>query len=168
MIFAKSPRSATTEQAKEIVEATRKYGERSKPISMTAELERLTADRLTPKLWFSRLCEVLQKTTLRRPLVVGVFQGQTVDEINRIVAETGVDLVQLHGEETVADLEAIHAPCIKVLHITPSSGYDGVGESAGESEERLRREIELFAGKAVAILLDSKVPGTTTARSYDG
>lgn len=125
---------------------------------MTAELERLTADRLTPKLWFSRLRDYLQKTTLRRPLVVGVFQGQSVEEINRIVLETGIDVVQLHGEETVQDLEQIHAPCIKVLHMTPSS-VTVSNEGVEGSVERLKAEIEQFAGKAIAILLDSKVPG---------
>jgi phosphoribosylanthranilate isomerase len=125
---------------------------------MTAELEKHSADRLTPKLWFSRMCEHLQKTTLRRPLVVGVFQGQSVEEINRIVLETGIDIVQLHGEESVADLERIQAPCIKVLHITPSAS--SAQEDTQKSVERLKAEIEQFGGKAIAILLDSKLPGT--------
>ena len=161
VIFAKSPRSASIEQAKQIVEVTRKYGERSNRISMTAELERFTSDRLTSKLWFSRMCEHLQKTTLRRPLVVGVFQGQSVEEINRIVLETGIDIVQLHGEETVHDLEQINAPCIKVLHITPttSSNSDVPDEGIDSSVKRIKADIEQFAGKAIAILLDSKVPG---------
>ena len=67
------------------MEVTRKYGERSAPINMNAELERMKADRLSTKLWYSRMQEYLQKTTLRRPVVVGVFQGQTVSEINEIV-----------------------------------------------------------------------------------
>lgn len=114
VIFAKSPRSASIEQAKAIVEVTRKYGERSSSINMQPEIDRLTADRLSTKLWYQRCQEYLQKTTLRRPLVVGVFQGQSVEEINEIVALTGIDIVQLHGDESVADLERVHAPCIKV------------------------------------------------------
>ena len=107
------------------------------------------------------MCEHLQKTTLRRPLVVGVFQGQSVEEINRIVLETGIDIVQLHGEETVHDLEQINAPCIKVLHITPttSSNLDVPDEGIDSSVKRIKADIEQFAGKAIAILLDSKVPG---------
>ena len=116
VIFAKSPRSASVEQAKAIVEVTRKYGERSSSMNMQPEIDRLTADRLSTKLWYQRCQEYLQKTTLRRPLVVGVFQGQSVDEINDIVAKTGIDVVQLHGDESVADLERVHAPCIKVRY----------------------------------------------------
>lgn len=117
VIFAKSPRSASIEQAKAIVEVTRKYGERSASINMQPEIDRLTADRLSTKLWYQRCQEYLQKTTLRRPLVVGVFQGQSVEEINEIVAKTGIDIVQLHGDECVADLERVHAPCIKVRYV---------------------------------------------------
>lgn len=154
MIFAKSPRSASIQQAKEIVEVTRKYGERSAPINMVPELERLKADRLSTKLWYTRMQDYLQKTTLRRPLVVGVFQGQTVEEMNDIVQQTGIDIAQLHGEESVADLEGVTIPCIKVLHMSPSGG-------AGDSNvaDKLKHDIELFSGKAVAILLDSRVPG---------
>ena len=136
------------------MEVTRKYGERSAPINMNAELERMKADRLSTKLWYSRMQEYLQKTTLRRPVVVGVFQGQTVSEINEIVRKTGIDIVQLHGDETVQDLEQIIAPCIKVLHMSTEVSVEDT-----HSVDKLKHDIELFAGKAVAILLDSRVPG---------
>jgi phosphoribosylanthranilate isomerase len=222
VIFAKSPRSASVEQAKAIVEVTRKYGERSSSMNMQPEIDRLTADRLSTKLWYQRCQEYLQKTTLRRPLVVGVFQGQSVEEINDVVAKTGIDIVQLHGDESVADLERVHAPCIKVrydvshlvlycgvlwcsvvwygmvwcgmlrctvvlccvvwggvmcyailfcpilpslillsssvqvLHMSPTIA----SENTHGIIDTLKSEIELFSGKALAILLDSRVPGT--------
>ena len=213
VIFAKSPRSASIEQAKAIVEVTRKYGERSSSINMQPEIDRLTADRLSIKLWYQRCQEYLQKMTLRRPLVVGVFQGQSVDEINKIVALTGIDIVQLHGDESVADLERVQAPCIKVgfeilyftvclaccgvlyctvlysipfypilsypvlSHLSYLISFDSVyllpffvkvlhmsptisPENTQGIIDTLKTEIELFSGKAMAILLDSRVPGT--------
>ena len=38
-------------------------------------------------------------SNVTRPLVVGVFQNQTEQEVCQIVKESGVDLVQLHGDE---------------------------------------------------------------------
>ena len=95
---------------------------------MKDELARLTADRLTPKLWYSRLFDHIQKTTVRRPLVVGVFQGQSVEEINEIYEKTGIDLIQLHGDEDEHFISGVHGPCIKVLHMTPTGTTTGVSE----------------------------------------
>ena len=44
---------------------------------MEKEITIMKNDRLTPKLWFSRSADYLQKLTVRRPVVVGVFQDQT-------------------------------------------------------------------------------------------
>ena len=159
VIFApSSPRAATVAQARAIVDAARRYGERSTPLSMDKEIAAMTADRLSPKLWYARAADFLRKTTLRRPVVVGVFQDQSADEINAIVADTGIDLVQLHGEEAPEVIDRIHAPCIKVLHVAPAGAAAG---AAGASDvDRLRHDAERYAGRAVSLLLDSRLPGT--------
>src|ERR687884_337466 len=51
----------------------------------------------------------------RRPLLVGVFMDQPVDEVQRIAAELPLDLVQLHGEEPPGFASGL--PVMKVLKV---------------------------------------------------
>jgi phosphoribosylanthranilate isomerase len=54
--------------------------------------------------------------------LVGVFQNQTLDEINRIVKELKLDYVQLHGEETNTFCNTITVPVIKAFR--PSTFHE--------------------------------------------
>lgn len=127
IIFAKSPRTATIAQAIEVVDTTRKYGERTEAITLKAEILKLgEIDKADSKLWFTTMNNILTKITFRRPLVVGVFQNQNSAEINKIVLETGIDIVQLHGDESSDIVNEINAPCIKVLHLKPSGIYTNI------------------------------------------
>ena len=47
--------------------------------------------------------------------LVGVFVNEQPDTINQIVAEVGLNWVQLSGHETTADAAAINAPVIKAV-----------------------------------------------------
>ena len=165
VIFAKSPRTATVEEAKAIVQTVRKYGERSSSINFSNEIATVRRDLPTSKIWYSRLLESIRKTTLRKPLVVGVFQDQSVDEINRIVSETGIDIVQLHGDESPDIIDSINAPCIKVLHVAPTTS-----DLKTNFEDDLKRQVNNFSGKAIALLLDSRIPGSKgggTGNTFD-
>lgn len=172
IIFAKSPRTATMAQAIEVVETTRKYGERTKAITLESEINKLgDVDRSNSKVWFDKMNEILTKITFRRPLVVGVFQNQNSAEINEIVSQSGIDIVQLHGDESSEVVKEINAPCIKVLHLAPASAKDSIHHEDNHSTiDRLKKEIDSFSGKAVAILLDSRSPGTAgggTGATFD-
>ena len=163
VIFAKSPRTATIDQARDIVQTVRKYGERSTAITFSTELAAMRASpggQLSPRDWFSRGADLLRVTTLRRPLVVGVFQDQSAEEINAAVAATGIDLVQLHGDESPQLAERVHAPVIKVLHVPAVSGSDNTSSETDSQRERLRKQAEEWSGRALALLLDSRLPGS--------
>lgn len=53
---------------------------------------------------------------------VGVFVNQPVSDINRYAEELSLSYVQLHGEETLADIAALSVPCIKAFRT--AEGFD--------------------------------------------
>ena len=80
-----------------------------------------------------------------RPILVGVFQNQTVDEVNRIATEVGLDFIQLHGDESPDMPTLLQKPVIRAL-----------GVNADSRMEDVWKEIERFRPFVSAILLDTK------------
>lgn len=70
------------------------------PRQVTAEQARQIVESLGP--WVS---------------TVGVFVNASADEINRVVGISGIDYVQLHGDETPDILSRIQARCIKAFAV---------------------------------------------------
>jgi len=79
------------------------------------------------------------------PEKVGVFVNQPLDDVNSIARQTGIDLVQLHGNESPEYCDLVEKPVIKVFHVTE-----------GKSADDLREEIEPYADAADYFLFDSK------------
>ena len=100
--------------------------------------------------WFAHGAEALDRLLARkRPLVVGVFENQDPEEINEITDETGIDLVQLSGDEPWSDCLLVNRPVINVLR--PQAGMSAA-------------DILAYAepGAAIAFMLDpSSGTGTT-------
>lgn len=62
-----------------------------------------------------------------RPLLVGVFQNASLDEILRVTTEVQLDAVQLHGAEPTELAHHIPVPVIRVFHVGKSGrGLDGI------------------------------------------
>jgi anthranilate synthase/indole-3-glycerol phosphate synthase/phosphoribosylanthranilate isomerase len=74
-------------------------------------------------LWFGSQAARLRSR--RRPLSVGVFRNQTLDEMIRIVDETGIDLVQLHGDEPQGWAAQLPVPVIKAFRVLPNGSVQG-------------------------------------------
>ncbi len=55
----------------------------------------------------------------RRIARVGVFVNESPERINAIVAEVGLDLVQLSGDEPPEDCILVDTPVIKAVHVSP-------------------------------------------------
>jgi len=83
---------------------------------------------------------------------VGVFMGEPVERVNRVVREVPLDLVQLHGDETAEAAELVEAPVIKVVRVRGEIDVEG-----------------LRAYKASAYLLDTYVETAHggTGRTFD-
>ncbi|OQS05844.1 N-(5'-phosphoribosyl)anthranilate isomerase indole-3-glycerol-phosphate synthase [Thraustotheca clavata] len=148
MIFVpNSSRTINTTVAKSIVESIRKFGERSDRHVFAPDH---TKDESTPA-WFQRNAKQLSQACSRTPLVVGVFQNQSAQEINAIAQEVGLDLVQLHGDEGYEICESLVVPAIRVVHLPGFTSGDSVNIEAILSHVK--------PGYAIALLLDTAVKG---------
>ena len=96
----------------------------------------------------------------RQIIAVGVFVDADTGEIDAVARETGLDLVQLHGDETPDVVGTLHVPAIKALRPRP-----------GATGATVLAEIERFRSASVppiAFLIDGfseRGAGGTGARA---
>ncbi len=79
------------------------------------------------------------------PLKTGVFVNQPAAHVNQIIEQTGIDLVQLHGNETPEYATEINVPVIKAFHIRENVDIPGI-----------RNEINRWEKHADFFLFDTK------------
>lgn len=85
---------------------------------------------------------------LEGPEKVGVFVNQPLDDVQEIATQTGLDFVQLHGEESPEYCELLEKPVIKVFHIREDS-----------TSEELKSAIQPYLEVVDFLLFDTKLPG---------
>lgn len=83
---------------------------------------------------------------LHGPECVGVFVNQPLDDINMISRQTGIDIVQLHGDEPPHYCSLVEKPVIKAIHI-----------ENGETASDLNKRIEPYLDHIDYLLFDTKV-----------
>jgi len=114
LVFApKSKRYVTLKEATAISSAIRQRRAATAPASSSA-------DKGFPSNvpWFMLNSDRLSKSLAHsRPLLVGVFQQQSLDEILEAVAVAQLDLVQLHGTEPLHWAQRIPVPVIRAFHV---------------------------------------------------
>lgn len=165
-IFCASARKVTGEESAAVVEAVRKFGERTKRVllyveEVTTAATGAAAAAVVPMspAWFAHWQKELLRVTRRTPLVVGVFQDNSLEEITALVEASGVDLIQLHGDETVGFAGEISrktgVPCIKVVHVPHDAA--ATAEGMGRILAGLQQEEGGSEGGPIALLLDTSV-----------
>ena len=92
------------------------------------------------------------------PECVGVFVNQPMDDVNMIATQTGIDLVQLHGNESPEYCDLIDKPVIKAFHIDQDTTTDS-----------LQKAINPYLNKVDYLLFDTKVENAWggTGKSFD-
>lgn len=92
------------------------------------------------------------------PKKIGVFVNQALDDVNDIAQQTGIDFVQLHGDEPPGYCDMMNFPVIKAFHITNDT-----------KSGQLAEEIGLYKNSADYLLFDTKVDGLYggTGQTFD-
>ncbi|MDZ7715353.1 MAG: phosphoribosylanthranilate isomerase [Balneolaceae bacterium] len=92
------------------------------------------------------------------PECVGVFVNQPLDDLNMIARQTGVDLVQLHGNESPEYCELVEKPVIKAIHVRKTN-----------TSADLEDKIQPYLSVVDYLLFDTEVDGQWggTGQSFD-
>lgn len=117
MIFAESSRQVTVDQAQAMVRALgAPLADHEFAIPPPAQAHA----REEIESWFHHGADVVDAyLDVKRPLTVGVFADQSIDEVNEIAEEVGLDLVQLSGDESWEDCLRVTKQVIQIVHISP-------------------------------------------------
>lgn len=81
---------------------------------------------------------------LHGPELVGVFVNETIDTIHRIADEASLTFIQLHGDESPEDCEALRLPVIKAFRV-----------ASDDTVESMRQRMEPYRGIVRYFLLDT-------------
>lgn len=92
------------------------------------------------------------------PECVGVFVNQPMDDVNMIARKTGIDLVQLHGNESPEYCNLMEYPVIKAIHVPD-----------GATKTDLEDIVNPYLPFADYFLFDTKVEGKWggTGQTFD-
>lgn len=127
MFAAGSKRLVSVDVAREIAQAIRTMRSdaavqsKNESASEDAPANGLSTD--SNESWFARHAHQLSLMRAERPLVVGVFQNHSLEEIESITSSVRLDLIQLHGKEPLEWCRSLPVPVIRAFHV----GTDGSG-----------------------------------------
>lgn len=152
IMFAESKRRVTPQECHDVIEALRSARGAAVPgfdAPARGEVRGLS--------WYGAWSEAIEESSWRsRPLIVGVFAGQSVSEVNDIADAAGLDLVQLSGGESREFIDQIERPVLSAIHVSPEATPEDLVEIALDR-------------RAAGLLLDtaSSVARGGTGQSFD-
>ncbi|KAG8932616.1 bifunctional tryptophan synthase trp1 [Tulasnella sp. 419] len=160
LVFApQSKRSISIETAKEVVHTLREF-RRGKP-----SIDQSSAGDFDGQSWFALKSSSFPPPS-SRPLVVGVFQGQSLKEIIDITVSVQLDMVQLHGEVPLNWSHYIPVPTIKAFHL-PVKSQNSNHEAYLPRQQHSALSSIRHPGYHSFILLDSSVPGSGITANWE-
>ncbi len=149
LMFAESRRQVTPQQCHDIIEAVRE----TRRSAEAARIEGPGRGEVRGASWFGAWNEAIDDALARwRPLIVGVFADQEVEDANAIAEAAGLELIQLSGGEDDEFVRRVRPPVLNVIHVHPETAADDVIEAA-------------TPGVAAGIMLDT---GSQSARGGTG
>ena len=117
LIFApQSKRKVSVDVAKQIVAAVKQFRGDAGQVGELSTSELVAKHKLIES-WFSWLASAAKS---HRPLVVGVFADQSLDEVKSLAQETGVDVIQLSGAEEWSFIPSLSKPVLRAVHVAPA------------------------------------------------
>jgi len=152
----------SNDHAIQIVNVVRNFGERDARISFDNKL--VVDDSIIQTTTFCKLsnkAQTLQNVVSRTPLVVGVFQDQDIEYVKNTALATGLDLIQLHGNEGMEASSSTNYGGIPVIRVIDVE-VGGVTTKNDEPNVIAKGIAKAITSHPIAILLDSTVRSTTT------
>ena len=123
IMFARSSRQVDVEEAQAMVRA---LGGPLASHELSLPPQTIVHARHDVEAWFQHGTQVIARyLEAKRPLTVGIFADQPIDEVNEIAEEAGVDLVQLSGDESWEDCLLVTKQVIQVVHVSPIDSPSG-------------------------------------------
>jgi len=114
--------------------------------------------------WFRHGADALDRLLARkRPLTVGVFEHQSIEEINTIADEAGIDLIQLSDRPSGdwSDCLLANRQVIQTVDVPPGVGADDIVASL-QPGSAIACLLDISRGRGVA--LDRSVAASVAAR----
>jgi phosphoribosylanthranilate isomerase len=148
-MFAESKRKVTPQECHDIVTALKEWRVERQKGRFGAEVEfeaPVAGEVARGASWYGAWSDALDDALMRwRPLIVGVFADQPLEDVNAIAAAAGVDLVQLSGDESADFVREVGHPVLKAVHVEPGADAMDLLDTAVEK-------------RAAALMLDTASP----------
>lgn len=92
------------------------------------------------------------------PEKVGVFMNHSLDDVNVLSKFSGIDFVQLHGQESLEYCQLVEKPIIKVIHVGKET-----------TREELELQVAMYSKVSEFLLFDTKSNGVYggTGQTFD-
>ena len=147
IMFAESRRRVSPDEAAQIVAAV---GQPMRDIEQEAPPRRPTGDATAGiSDWFTEGAAALDRLLARkRPLVVGVFADQPIEDVNDIADQVGIDLVQLSGNEPWSDCLLVNRQVVNAVR--PDAAQPGAVKPAIEPRTAIAVMLDASRGHRIA------------------